>query len=143
MAITTTPYTNFLIELATGDHDFSADTYKVALLTPSHVPNLTTHAHLSDVSSGVVQDASYTGAKTLTGLTVTNNAGSAYISTPNPVEWLDLTATVRYAVIYRDSGSAGTSSLVGLINFGTDRIYADEPFVLTFNSGVMMITVAV
>jgi hypothetical protein len=145
VAITALPYGMFMTDLAKGVHDFSTATYKVALLTSSYGPDYDTNATFADVSSFEVS-TSGTGysTATLTNVAVAyDSASNAAVINADNVSWTNLSATFRYAVVYRSSSSAATSRLVGLFDFGEDRVYSAEPFQLAFPSGVVTITVYV
>ncbi len=141
MAVSAQPYGTFLTDLGTGAHNLNTDTDKVALLTPSYVPDLDNHDTLSDVNANELTGTGYTaGGVELPGRALNyapmNNSATL---TADPVSWDSLTGTVRYAVVYRNSTSAANSRLIGLLDFGEDRVFDDEPFQLSFPSGVVTI----
>lgn len=142
MAVTATPYGVLLTDLGAAVHDFDSDTDKVALLTSSYTPNLDTHEDFADVNSFEVSGGGYTaGGVTLAGKTWSyNSTDNQATLDADPVDWTDLDVTAHYAVVYRSTGTAGTSKLIGLLDFGEDRVYAVEPFQLSFPSGVVRIT---
>lgn len=140
MAITAVPYGAFLTDLGAAVHTFSTDTDKVALLTSAYTPNYATHVSFADVSAAEVVGAGYTaGGNTLTGKTYTYNSTTKVATlAASPSSWTGLAVTTRYAVVYRFG--AGTSRLIGLLDFGADRVYATEPFQLSFPNGVVTLT---
>lgn len=143
MATTATPYGAFLTDLGSGVHNFGVDTDKIALFTSAYTPNLDTDASLADISANQISSSGtgYTaGGATLTGVAVTYDSVNhrAQISAGNTT-FAGLTATFRYAVVYKSTGTASTSKLIGLFDFGTDRSYTGEDFVLVFSSGVVRI----
>lgn len=50
------------------------------------------------------------------------------------VQWASSTITARYAVIYKDTGTATTSPLIALVDFETDKSSDNGNFDLTFDS---------
>lgn len=144
MAITATPYGAFLTDLGLGVHNFSSDTDKVALLTSSYSPDYDTHDAYNDVSSFEVTGGGYTaGGVALAGKTWDYD-GSTNRATlgATAVNWTGLSVTTRYAVIYKSTGTASTSKLIGLLDFGQDRVYDVEPFQLSFPDGVVRVNAA-
>lgn len=139
MAISANPYFAFLVGLASGEQNFTALTYKLSLLTSAYVPNMETHSVWADCSSYELS-TSGTGyaAVTLTSVTVDEDpaGGTAAVMVGDPVQWNALTATTRYAVIY----CSDNNNLVGLIDFGADRVYNGEPLVLSFPDGFVVIS---
>lgn len=141
MAVTAQPYGTFMTDLGTGTHNLNADTDKVALLTPSYSPDLDTHDAFDDVNSFELSSTNYTaGGATLTGKSLDYNPTSnTAVLSADPVSWDSLTGTIRYAVVYRSSNSAINSRLIGVLDLGEDRVFDDEPFQLSFPSGVVTI----
>lgn len=141
MAVTATAYGAFYTDLLQGVHNINSDSDKVALLASSYTPNFGTHAAFSDLSTAEVSGAGYTqGGVALTSRAVAYNAATKTMTlSAQPVSWTALTATCRYAVIYKATGTSSTSKLIGLIDFGQDRTYAGEPLQVSFPSGVLTI----
>lgn len=139
MAITATPYGNFLLLLGKAFHDFTADSHKVALLTSDYTPNFTDDYRYDDLTAYEVTDDSLTsggyvtGGASLASKTYTYAAGVASLNA-DPIGWTSLTTTFRYALVYKVYPA---NPLIGLIDFGADRTYNAEPFQLTFTNGVI------
>jgi len=142
MTVTATPYGQFQQDLLAGVHNITADTTKAALLTSGYTPNFDTHVSFADVVANEVSGTGYTaGGNALANKVISYNAATNVTSvSADPTSWASLTATCRYAVIYRVGGSNATSNLIGLIDFGADRTYAAEPFQLSFPSGIVNIS---
>lgn len=104
-----------------ADVDFLTDTIKVALLTAAYTPNQSTHDFFDDVSANEVVGTGYTpGGITLSSKTVTFDAGLQVVECKAAnISWPASTITARYAVIYKSTGVASTSPLIGLITFDT------------------------
>lgn len=144
MAITATPYGNFIMKLGIGSFNLPADTLKVLLTTSAYVPNIDTHASVTDVTNELADAVGgYTaGGKTITGLTWTyDSANDRGVLASNIVTWSAAAFTCRYAVIYKAGADAANSPLVGYIDFGADKTLNTEDFVLSFVNGVARIRV--
>lgn len=144
MAVTATPYGNFIMKLGTGTFNLPADTFKVLLTTSAYVPNIDTHASLTDVTNELADGVGgyAAGGKTLSGLAWTYDAANDRgVLAANIVTWSAAAFTCRYAVIYRAGADAASSPLVGYIDFGADKTLNTEDFVLSFVSGVVRIRV--
>ena len=86
------------------------DTIKVGLLSSAYTPNLATHQFYSDVSANVIGTPQTLGTKTNVG----GLCGAA-----NPVFTAVASGAVTYLVYYKDTGVAGTSPLIGLVDTAT------------------------
>ena len=104
--------------------DLDTDTIKVALCTSSYTPNIDTHDFFDDITNELATASGYTaGGASLANKTLT-------IDTTNDLCYFDAddttwsasgTLTFRYAIIYKSTGTASTSPLIGYIDFVTDR----------------------
>ncbi len=124
--------------------DWLNDTIKVALCTSSYTPNQDTHQFFSDLTNEVVGTGYSAGgatlgtkSKTYTGATNVSAffAANAVFSTS--------TITARYAVVYKSTGTAGTSALIGYVDFGADVSSTGADFTITWDAaGIFTITEA-
>lgn len=103
----------------TGAINWSSDNIKVVGVTATYTPNLNTHQYHSDVSANVVfTSGNLTGKTTSTGvadasdITITAVSGSA----------------VRYLIIYKDTGTSGTSPLIACLDTATVNGSGNLPF---------------
>lgn len=87
--------------------DFDTDTIKVALVTASYTPAVTTDQYYSTVSSAVVGTPA-----TLTSKTVTGGIFDAADVTFTSVTGSQITQLV----IYKDTGTASTSPLIAVLD---------------------------
>lgn len=98
------------------------DTIKVALLTASYTPNIDTQVFWSDVSANESSGGGYTaGGATITNPVVTtdttNDKGKF---DADDTSWsISSTLTARYAILYKSTGTASTSPLIGYIDLGS------------------------
>jgi len=105
----------FKQELLSGTHDFTGDTFKMALYTSdaSLSRSTTTYSATNEVSG-----TGYTaGGAALTGATITLSNGVAYVDFDD-VTWAASSITARGALIYNSSKS---DRAVMVLDFGSDR----------------------
>ncbi len=134
MAVTCTVYNLYKQKLLSGSNavDWDADTIKVALLTSSYTANFDTHDFYDDLTNELTTTGGYTagGASITTKTTGLDTSGDFGYGDADDVTWSALTATFRYAVVYKSTGTASTSPLIWLIDFGTNQSPAGVDFVL-------------
>lgn len=139
MAITVAPYGEFVMGLGRGDFDFTSDTFKLMLLSDAHTPAVDTHVFVTDVVAEEITGTEYTaGGYALTSPTWTYESDSR----TGTLAVADLAVTgatfsARFAVVYQDTGVAGTSRLIAIIDFGGLREYTAEDFQFNFPDGVV------
>jgi hypothetical protein len=125
MAITQTTCTSFKVELLTGTHDFSSDTFKIALYTGAATLGADTTAY--SVSNEVSASGYAAGGNTLTvSTTPTSSSTTAYVSFAN-TSWSSA-LTARGALIYNSSKS---NKAVAVLDFGADKT-SSATFTVTF-----------
>jgi hypothetical protein len=115
---------SFKQQLLLGVHDFSTDTFKIALYTSSADlgPTTTVYSSTNEVSG-----TGYTATGlVLTNVTVNLGQGIAYVSFTNP-EWLGATFATRGALIYNVTKS---NKSVGVLNFGIDQTMLGQSFTI-------------
>lgn len=134
MAVTASFYNLYKQKILSGANavDWDADTLKVVLLTASYTPNIDTHDFYDDLTNELTTTGGYTaGGVTLTTVSTGLNTGSDFAyADADDVTWTALTATFRYAVILKSTGTPGTSPLIILIDFGSNQSPAGVDFVL-------------
>jgi hypothetical protein len=117
--------TSFKEELYKGVHNFTTDTYKIALYTANATLNQDTTAY---TATGEITGTGYTaGGKSLVNPVVSSASGVAYISFDN-ISWTSASFTVRGALIY-NSSKANRS--VAVLDFGSDKV-TTSTFTITF-----------
>ncbi len=96
----------------TGQFNWSTDTIKAVLVdTGTYTTNLSAHEFLSDISSG----ARVATSGAFTGKAVVGGAADA-----NDVTFSSVTgASIEAIVIYKDTGTDGTSPLIAYIDTAT------------------------
>jgi len=138
---TFTPFYDFSEQSWKGVHDFSSDTFKVALTNSA--PDKTANANISDITEIAAVGGYSLGGYTLDGVTLTQASNVSTVTIDDEV----ITASgasvgpFRYAVIQNSSASG---ALVGFLDYGSASTLADtESLTLDFNptSGVLTNTV--
>jgi hypothetical protein len=94
-----------------GSFVLDSDTIKIALVSSSYTPNLATHQYWTDVNANVIDVP-----QALSGVTIVNGVFNSSSVTFTAVAG---GSTVRYFVIYKDTGTAATSPLLVLIDTTT------------------------
>lgn len=142
MAVTVAAYGLAQQSLVNGEIDFDTDTIKVMLCTSAYTPNQDTHRYKSDVTNEVTGTGYTAGGATLASKTVTYTTGTNTLTldAADP-SWATSTITARYAVFYKDTGTASTSPLICYWNFGADAVSSAATFTLQINaSGILTLT---
>lgn len=124
MSIVQTQTTSFKAELYQGIHNLPGDTLKIALYTANANLNAATTAYTTD--NEVVGVGYVAGGKTLTGVVVSSDGYTAWVSFDNP-EWNPASFTARCALIYNASKA---NRSIAVLDFGADKI-AGPKFVIT------------
>lgn len=125
MAITTALCTSFKKELLEAEHDFTTDTFKLALFTNSASLDATTTAYSA---TNEVTGTGYTaGGATLTTVAPTTSGTTALVDF-NDVSFSNSTITARGALIYNSSKS---NKAVAVYDFGSDQATTNATFTVT------------
>ncbi len=124
--------------------DLVNDTIKVALVTSSYTPDIDTHDFFADVSANESSGTGYTaGGETLASKTfaIVTASDLAKFDAADVVWTITSELSARYAIIYKSTGTAGTSPLIGYVDLGTTYSLANGTLTLTWNaSGIVTIT---
>jgi len=144
MAITTAIPNAAKKHFIAGDIDFDANTIKVMLLNNTHTTNIDTQEYIDDVSTNEISGTGYTaGGATLGTKTVTqdNTNDLAYADAAN-TQWDGADFTAYYAVVYRDTGTPGTSPIIMIVDLdGAETVPEDGTFEIAWNaSGIFKIS---
>lgn len=116
--------------------DFATNTLKIMLCSSSYSPDAATHACKNSVTNEVTGSGYTAGGITLTGATVTLSGGTVTFDA-NDVTWFESVggfSNARYAVIYKDTGIAATSTLFAYIDLISDKGNADADLVIQMNA---------
>lgn len=123
MASSATIYNAFKArQLGASPINFASDTIKVALCSSSYTPNIDTHDFFDDITNEVSASGTYSaGGGTLANKTVTqDNTDDEGVFDADDLSFTSATITARYAIIYKSTGVASTSPLIGYVDFGTN-----------------------
>ena len=115
MAIFQTLVNSFKVEVLEAVHDFSTDTFKLALYVST--ANLGAGTTVYGTSGEVVGTGYTAGGVTLTGTTVQSSGGTAYVDFGDAT-WSPASFTARGALIY--NASKGNKA-VAVLDFGADK----------------------
>jgi hypothetical protein len=131
--VTATVYNNAKKKFMTASIDLVNDTIKLALTTSSYPPNIDTDTFFSDITNEVSGSGYSAGGAALTtkSVTVDTTNDLAYFDADDTT-WAASTITARYGVLYKSTGVAGTSPLIGYIDFATNKISSGDTFTITW-----------
>lgn len=137
MTVTATPYGPAVLALGTGGFNFSSDTLKCMLVGTGYTPDVDAHDFRNDVSSEVSGTGYTAGGATLSGVTWTyDTANNRAVLAASPLTWSTVTLTsVRYAVVYKSTGSSSTDRLLCYIDFGASQSPTGVDFTLDWSAG--------
>lgn len=145
LAVTGFWYGNGVKHVVT-DAIWTSDTIKVALTTSTYTPDQDAHEFFSSVTNELATANGYTAG----GLTL-GTKSVAYDATTNQTRFIAANAqwtatagnsiTARKAIIYKSTGTASTSPLLGWVDFGADVTATGDNFTITWDAtGVLRIT---
>lgn len=139
MAATIKCYGNAGAHIANKDVDWVADTIKLALVTSTYVPAQGTDEFWSTPQADEIAGS---GGYTTGGFTLATKSRNydsttreeQFIAANVSVAALTPSAAFRYGIVYKDTGTAGTSILLAYINFGADQNPGGLPFAIQWAS---------
>lgn len=123
--------------------NWGTDTIKAALATSAYTPNQDTDQFFSSVTEAT--GTGYTaGGVTLASKTSTYNASTNTVDLDAAdLSWTGVTTTFRYLIVYKSTGTAGTSPLLGYVNWVTDQTPNNGPINVAWDAaGVLNISAA-
>lgn len=114
--------------------DNGGTTIKVMLVTSTYVP-LQAHNFKDDITNEVTGTGYTAGGIALPNRSVAVDAGNHWgVYDGDDIVWTTSSITARGAVIYKDTGVAGTSPLVAYIDFGSDKTSASGDFTIQWST---------
>jgi len=124
--------------------NWTADTIKVALCTSSYTPDQDNHTFFSDITNEITGTGYTAGGSQLTTPAKTyTGATNVVMLDADDVAWSNASITARYAIVYKSTGVAGTSQLMGYVDFGQDITSTAATFTISWDSaGIFTITPA-
>jgi hypothetical protein len=123
MAVTAHPYTKGAKYIFDGSLVPATDTIKCALVTATYTPDRDNDQFWSTPQANEVSGTGYTaGGVTLGSKTSATDATTheERLDAADPA-WTGAVITARYAVYYKDTGSAATSPLLAYVDFGANQ----------------------
>lgn len=128
-------YNNYKESMLNGGIDLENDTIKVALCTSSYTPDIDADEFYDDIDNEVANGSGYTtGGETISNPAVTqDDVNDQAVFTADATTWTSSTITARYAVIYKDTGTASTSPLIGYIDFAEDKSSVSGDFTINWD----------
>ncbi len=112
-----------------GGIAYLTDNVKAALVSGGYTPNLATHQFLSDLGANIL------GA----GLALTSKTSTAGVANAANLTFSGVSAgTVTYVALYKDTGVAGTSPLIALIDTATGlpvTVPGSSNVIITWDTG--------
>ena len=132
MAITTAVCTSFREEVIDGTHDFTSDTFKLALIvnSPAGTYGAAT-TNYSDMSADEVASGNgyTTGGATLSGVQQVTDGTAVIIDWTTDPSWTTASFTARGCLIYNASKS---DKAVAVYDFGADITSTNGTFLIVF-----------
>lgn len=131
-------FSNLTDHLARGAINFGTGSFKCMLVSavPSEA-NLDAWVNRSDVTTEVTGTGYTAGGvavtATVSAVDTTNNRISVTFSNLSP-GWTSSTITALAAIVYQDTGSAATSKLVSMVDFGGTVSSSAGNFSVTFST---------
>lgn len=121
-----------------GDIDFDSP-INVALVLSGYTPDIDTHEFFDDITNEA-SGANYTaGGITLSSTTVIANTTSDLAAfDAADITWATSTITARGAVLYRNTGTAGTSPLIAYFDFTEDKVSSAGNFTIQWNASGLL-----
>ena len=128
-------YNSFKVLSAEGSIDLEGDTVKAMLVTSSYTPDQDAHDYVDDVTNEVVGTGYTAGGATLASKAVTqDNTNDLAKFDADDVTWSTATITARGAVLYKDTGTPGTSPVIAYIDFGSDKSSSADDFTIQWHA---------
>ena len=114
--------------------NLATDTIKIMLVTASYTPSADNDVFVSTPDDyEVANSGTYAaGGATLTVTGSTDDTDDEGVFDAVDVSWTGATITARYAVIYKSTGTASTSPIICVIDFGSNQISTNGTFAITF-----------
>lgn len=112
-------FNRFYEALVAAGIDFASDTIKIALLTNSWTPSRTLDFYSELTNELASGDGYTTGGVTLASKAVNTTGNVIYLDAADPSWAFTAGKSFRYAVIYKDTGTPGTSPLAWYIDLNS------------------------
>lgn len=113
------------------------ETWKLMLLSSTHVPNATTQQFVSQVSANEIVDTGgiYTaGGVAIAGKASTIDGSNYFLDATDKVIGPGATLNYRYGVLFQDTGNPATSKIRAQIDFLTNQIVSNGTSTIQWNA---------
>lgn len=119
--------------------DLDGDTFKIALVQSTYTPDIDAHDFFDDITNEASGTNYTAGGNTLATKTWTQDNGNdrAVWDFDDPT-FTNVSISFRYAVIYRSTGTASTSRLIGYIDYGGTQTVVGADVVVPINAAGFM-----
>jgi len=116
--------------------DFENDTIRVALLDNNHSNDVDNQEFFADVNANEVSGTGYSaGGQALSNVSTSqDNTDDEGVFDADNVTWGNSTISAYYAVIYKDTGNASTSPIIGIIDFGGEKSSDNGDFTIDWDT---------
>ena len=136
-------YNNATKDILDGTIDLDTDTIKVSLHTSTYTPSVA-HDFYNDITNEVTGSNYTAGGETLGSKAITTVTTNDAKFDAADVTWSSHASgfsTARYAVIYKSTGTASTSPLVGYIDFVSNQDNVNNDLTIKWNAnGILQLT---
>ena len=114
--------------------DNSTTDIRIMLVTSSYSLDIDTHLDVSDITNEVSGTGYTTGGELLTSRVIivdTDNDWAEFDA--DDVLWANSTITARGAILYVDTGTPSTSTLIAYIDFEIDKSSSSDDFAIQWS----------
>ena len=123
------PFDSYLKGMMSGEFtafvDHDGDTFKIALITATLAPDRAAHDYWDDLVANEVSGTGYTaGGNACANPAVTVASNVITWDADDPATWSQDAGgfdDARYAILYKSTGTNGTSNLVAYHDFGANK----------------------
>jgi putative lipase involved disintegration of autophagic bodies len=138
-------YNSYKDKLIEGDIAYLSETIQVALLDSTGIAAIDIDADVfwDDVSANEVSGTGYTtkGITLASKTSTQDNTNDRGVMDAADVTWSSSTITARGAVVFKDTGTPGTSPLMGVIDFAADKSSSSSDFTIQWHAdGILYIS---
>lgn len=134
MAVTVKAYGHACAHVAQGNLVWATDTMKLALCTSAYTPDQGNNEFFTDLTNELAASGGYTaGGFALSGKSASYDATTReyrFDAADFSVAALTPSSPFRYGIVYKDTGTPGTSWLLCYLNFGADQDPGGLPFAI-------------
>ena len=119
-------------DTVSGQIDFSADLFKVLLVSDAYKPDKEMHSKRDDIGGAEASGQGYQAGGNRVSVKIKNDVQNDRIDISlGGTSWEGSTIDARGAVYYKSRGAAGSDELIAYIDFGRDIISTNGKFQLT------------